>query len=519
MGTRPTIGPRERRRWRYQTGPSGIGRCLRWLVGRVWVSIRRVYAVAFVYGGHQPVPNWAMIAIAAVASVIAWRDSMMISAAFLAVVVVVSWWRSRVIGWPVIAAVVVLAVVGWRASTEWAALVPDVGEVTGWVRIVDDPQPLGSATRVIVEIDGHRYEIWGRGRARQQRLQSWRGGDYVLVSGQRRALSPDRQRRVAWQHVVGQFELDWAADTTVGTPIDRASNRVRAAIETAGRSLPGDDGSLYRGLVIGDDRDQPPDMIDRFRASGLSHLTAVSGQNVAFVLAAAGPFLRRLRPWWRWMVTVALIVWFVSLTRYEPSIVRAGAMAILSATGFVLGHQRTPLRLLAVAVIALMVIDPLVVVSVGWWLSVGATVGVITVGPWLGERLAVLGWGRVGMLVGVTLGAQVGVAIPALVTFGRMPVVSVVANLVAVPVAGFVMLYGLPAGLVAGLVPPISTLVMWPCRVGVRWVDTVAQVAARLEPGGAATWWWWAVVIVVVTVAASWAQRREATASCGADGS
>ena len=59
--------------------------------------------------------------------------------------------------------------------------------------------------------------------------------------------------------------------------------------------------------------------------------------------------------------------------------------------------------------------------------------------------------------VGVTLGAQVGVVVPAVLVFGRLPLVSIPANLLAVPVAGFVMLYGLPAGLLAGAVPACST--------------------------------------------------------------
>jgi competence protein ComEC len=44
--------------------------------------------------------------------------------------------------------------------------------------------------------------------------------------------------------------------------------------------MPPDDAALFRGLVVGDDRAQSDAMIERFRASGLSHLTAVSGQNV-----------------------------------------------------------------------------------------------------------------------------------------------------------------------------------------------------------------------------------------------
>src|SRR4029450_7181055 len=116
--------------------------------------------------------------------------------------------------------------------------------------------------------------------------------------------------------------------------------------------LPEDDAALFRGLVLGDDAEQPPAMTDRFRASGLSHLTAVSGQNVAFLLAAVGPLARRRRPIARWAVTVALIGWFVMLTRFEPSIIRAGAMAALSATAFVLGRGRHPARLVCIAGVA-----------------------------------------------------------------------------------------------------------------------------------------------------------------------
>ena len=416
----------------------------------------------------------------------------------------------------VLAVVACVVLAGWRSDGAWSGLRPDVlGPFDGWALVIDDPQPYSGSTRVIVELDGERFESWHRGRAARLRAGSWRAGEWVRVVGDRSALDRERVERVAWQHVVGEFELDWASDVLTGRPIDRASNRVRAAIERGGATLPGDDGALFRGLVVGDDRDQPSEMIDRFRASGLSHLTAVSGQNVSFVLAAAGPLLVRLRPWSRWVVTLGLIAWFVSLTRFEPSIVRAGVMAGLSATGFVLGRERTPLRLVAWAVVGLLLVDPLIAWSVGFWLSVGATAGVVTVGPKLGEQLASLG--PLAMPVGVTLGAQVGVALPLVWVFGSLPLVSVPANLLAVPVAGFVMLYGLPAGLFAGAVtdasPWLATTVMLPCRIGVRWVDTVAVAAARLEPGGAASWCGWVVLVAAIGLIAARNRGRHGSPS------
>ena len=396
---------------------------------------------------------------------------------------------------------------GHRAHDAHEGLEPrSVGTFEGWSRLVDDPQPFGSATRVIMEIEGERFEMWARGRAIQIRVGDWRAGEFVHVHGNRRELKPDRSERVAWQHVVGEFRLDWVSDRVAGGPLARSSNRVRASIERGSRVLPGDDGSLFRGLVVGDDRDQPRVMIQRFRASGLSHLTAVSGQNVSFVLAAAGPLLKMLRPWWRWAATVGLILWFMSLTRFEPSIMRAGAMAAISATAYVLGRERAPARILGVVVTSLLLIDPLLVGSIGFWLSVGAAAGVAIVGPRLTRWLRPLGF--VAMPVGITLGAQVGVVIPALLVFGRLPLVSIPANLLSVPVAGFVMLYGLPAGLLAGFVPPVAPVVMFPARVGVRWVDTIAVIGARLEPGGNTTWVGWGVVVLAIAAFAAMNRGR-----------
>lgn len=406
--------------------------------------------------------------------------------------------------------VVALLLVGGgavRSEQAWAELTPHrLGPFEGWARLIDDPQPYPSSTRVILELDGQRFESWSRGRAQQLRVREWRGGEWVMVNGERTALDEQRAERVAWQHVVGAFALEWASDVDPGGPVARASNQVRASIERAAAVLPEPDGALFRGLVIGDDRDQPLDMIQRFRASGLSHLTAVSGQNVAFVLAACGPLLIRLRPVVRWALTVAVIAWFVALTRFEPSILRAGVMAALSATAYVSGRERSPVRLLALAVLLLVLVDPLLARSVGFWLSVGATAGVCTVGPWLAHRFEALG--PLAMPLGITLGAQVGVVVPSLLVFGRLPLVSIPANLLAVPVAGLVMLYGLPAGLVAGWIPAIAPVLMFPARLGTRWVDTVARLGARLEPSPGWSWAGWGLLAVIVVGAVLAGERR-----------
>jgi competence protein ComEC len=393
----------------------------------------------------------------------------------------------------------VVAIGGLRSAATWHDLHPDrLGRFAGWATVVEEPRRYAGAMRALVEVDGQRFETWLRGRADQLRVAAWRAGDRVELAGVRKTLEPNRVGRVAWQHVVGALDVDWLGDSVPGGRLATASNRVRELVEQGAGALPFEQAVLARGLVIGDDRDQPPEMVERFRTSGLSHLMAVSGQNVAFVIAAAGPVLRRAPPLSRWLLTVLLIAWFVVITRAEPSVMRAGLMAALGATAFALGRRNDPVRMLALAVVALLLVDPLLAWSVGFWLSVGATGGVTVIGPRLARRLRRLG--PLATPLGITLGAQAGVALPSVLVFGRLSLVGTVANLLAVPVAGLVMLYGLPACILAGAVPPLAPVVVAPVGVGVRWIDAVAAIGAAVEPGPPWTWIGWLVLVAGLVV-------------------
>jgi len=439
-------------------------------------------------GLRHPLTDGEVVMITVAAVVGVWtRSALWIGVVALASVLVGR--RSAVL----LACLVIGVGGGWRSRASWDSAVPrQVGNYTGWVTIVGDPAPFGSGLRVTVEIGGERFDAWAFGSPRR-RLVDRQAGEKVYVQGRRR-LMVSNARRAQIRHVVGQFDLVVVGDWSDGSPLYRTSSRVRTALRRAAESTMGsDDAALFTGLVIGDDAREPIDMVDAFRASGLSHLTAVSGENVAFVLAAASPLLRRLRPWWRWAATVGLIGWFMALTRFEPSVLRAGIMAMLACSSFVLGRQQAVVRMLAWTVSILVLVDPMLVWSVGFWLSTGATAGVCVIAPLLAERLPGPHWLRVPL--SITLGAQLGVILPSWLVFHRLPLVSLPANLLAVPVAGLVMLFGIPAGLFAAVARPLAPLVMAPCAAGTRWVDTIAYLAAGIEPSPLWSAVGWAVVV------------------------
>jgi competence protein ComEC len=429
--------------------------------------------------------------------------------------------------WTVVAVIGLGSFGAMRSAAENRALSAAVlGAHDGWVSVRGDPRTYRSATRLVVSVDGQRFEIWGRGSQARRTFGEFGDGDRLHLVGERRALSPQRATQVAWQHVIGEYRLESIVDHRVGPGVARFGNAVRAVIGRGAGFIPEADRALFSGLVIGDRRGQSPAVVERFRESGLSHLVVVSGLNVTMLLLAVSPVLVRLTPFIRWLVTLVILAWFAGLTRFEPSIMRASVMAAISVTAFTTGRDRDPTRMLMLAVTILVTIDPVLVRSIGLWLSVGATAGVCAIGPRLstrirawhatrtaGKRRAVVE--RLIDAVAITAGAQVGVAVPLIATFGSIPVVSIPANLLAVPVASAVKLYGLPASMIAGVVPAIGPWLMFPAALGTAFVDRVARAAAALEPGGLVSWVIWSFALVGVAAVVRIDRNRASGATTG----
>jgi competence protein ComEC len=370
-----------------------------------------------------------------------------------------------------------------------------MGPYTGAATLVTDPDPVRGAVRVVLRIDGYRYEVWARGMPAAQ-LRKRLAGEVVVVTGERRPPRAGHADRLAVRHIVGRFDVLTVVGAHPGGPPARAANRLHRRVVGAVDHWPADDAALFRGLVVGNDREVSDELVAAFRRSGLAHLTAVSGHNVSYVLAVAALVLRHFRPAPRWAASLVVIAWFALLTRFEPSVLRASFMAGLSLTAGAVGGDRRPHRLLPMAVTVLVLIDPLLVWSVSFWLSVSATAGLVWITPALAR--VVPGPRLVAVPISVTTGAQLGVLPIATLVFGLPSSISLVTNLVAVPVGGAVMLAGLPLALGAGALPlPLAGMVMWPAHLGVRWVAGVARVGDNLAPSG------WLDVLAWVLVGAA----------------
>ena len=380
-------------------------------------------------------------------------------------------------------------------------------ECTGVAVLRTDPQPQFSGIRAVLELEGRRYIAQSYGTA-GRRLAQRSAGESVVLRGTCSPLQGNFVRADRVRHIVGRLSVDFVSESFgEGNAVLRAANRMRNSMNDGVAPMSHDTQSLFMGLVVGDDRLQPRDMVQRFRNSGLSHLCAASGQNVAYLLALASPVLKRRSPRLHWVITLCIIGWFVVLTRGEPSVLRAGWMAAAVATNSLRRSPMNARTVLSLSVICLLLIDPMLAWSIGFALSVGATAGL----AWLSAPLGRMVGGR-GVLAS-TLAAQIGTMPVSLAVFGSVPVVSLVANPLALPVAGAVMTVGLPLSLLASAVPAVTAPVSWGLSLLVGWVDTVARVASVLSPDGALNVALW--MVVVVWVVARWNRVRRLTSVAG----
>jgi competence protein ComEC len=223
--------------------------------------------------------------------------------------------------------------------------------------------------------------------------------------------------------------------------------RAAAALD---RGMPAREAALARGFVLGEDEDVDDATVEDFRRAGLSHLLAVSGQNVALLALLAMPLLAALgmplRTRLLWVL--AAIVVYVPLAGGGPSIVRAGVMGGLTVLATLAGRRASRLYGLAVAAVITLAIDPRITANIGWQLSFAAVLGILAMAAPLraaiAARLGSRGW-RPALAEGaaVTIAATLATAPLIAFHFGAVSTMALVANLLALPAVAPAMWLGM----------------------------------------------------------------------------
>ncbi len=268
-----------------------------------------------------------------------------------------------------------------------------------------------------------------------------------------------------------------------------ATSYMRATFRDAASSFGPDVRGLLPGMVLGDRSMLTDELEAAMKSTGLTHLTAVSGSNCAFVLAFAflGARLFRLPRALAVLIAVVALMGFVLLVRPDPSVLRAAVMGALGVLAVLSGRGKLSFGLLQVAVIFLIIADPWIHSEYGFILSVLATTGLILLGPPLVTVLSSVMPRAVAVVLSIPIAAQV-LCTPVILTLDpALPTYSVPANILASPVVPFITILGMIGVLAGSIHPALALAPNLLAATGTQWVASTARFFSDL-PAASTPW-------------------------------
>jgi competence protein ComEC len=263
---------------------------------------------------------------------------------------------------------------------------------------------------------------------------------------------------------------------------DRLRERLQHSIT---RGVRGDRAAVIEGVVLGEDSGLSDDLKQRFRASGLYHLLAVSGQNVPLVAAGTVGivWLAGLSRLVGQLAALVAIAAYVLAVGAQPSVVRAGVAGALRCVAWLSARAVDRWHLLLVGAVALLAWNPYTLLDVGFQLSFAAVIAIFVLVPRFERILEGYPLGRpLRLVIAVSAACGLATAPIAWLQFHAIQLLTIPANAVAAPAAAPLLGLGLATAAVAPLSASAAAALAWLNGWCAEYLIAVAQLVGGL-PG------------------------------------
>jgi competence protein ComEC len=201
------------------------------------------------------------------------------------------------------------------------------------------------------------------------------------------------------------------------------------------RGVHGERAAVVQGVVLGEEAGLSEELRDRFRAAGLYHLLAVSGQNVALVAGSvlAVAWLVGISRLLAELGALAAIVAYVLAVGAQPSVVRAGVAGALCSVAWLTARAADRWHLLLVGAIVLLAWNPYTFFDVGFQLSFAAVVAIFVLVPRFQRFLEGYPLGRLRPVVAMSAACGLATAPILWLQFHSLQLLAIPANALAAP--------------------------------------------------------------------------------------
>lgn len=298
-------------------------------------------------------------------------------------------------------------------------------------------------------------------------------GDHVEVRGKIRPSRGSRQARISFAQITRTVQ--------VRDPVSKVRRLFVASVYSV---LPDPQASFGLGLLVGQRDTLPVTVSDQLSKVGLTHIVAVSGYNLTVIIMAVRRVSGGRSKYQSAMFSLLLIILFLLITGFTASIVRASIVSVLGLWAWYYGRSIPPLLLILCAAAITACWYPFYIWSdVGWYLSFLAFFGVLIVAPILLKRVCPhTSKPSLVLVVAVeSFAAQIMTMPVIMYIFGRVSVVSLLANVMVVPLTPYAMLSTLIAGTLGIFSQHLASMVSWPAELMLGYMLAVAAYLGKLS--------------------------------------
>lgn len=332
----------------------------------------------------------------------------------------------------------------------------NLGEIELEGELSSDPKIAGSQQRVAVNID----DLGDVEISVPVSMELWRG-DNVRIRGK---IVEDVRYEMTY------VKMQPGKILSVHEPIGffgiLASVRRYFVVRMQGL-FPESVGAFMVGILAGGERGLSDEVKGDFRRTGLSHILAVSGYNVSLLLQL-GVAVIPVRRKWRFAVFGFLLLVFIGLVGFQASAVRAAIMGFLGVWAAGLGRVKDMTLILLWSGFAMVLYDPsMLLFDKGFQLSFFATVGVMYVSPVVLRLFPKRESGVVESFAG-TLAVYIAL-LPVTMSFGKLPLIGLITNLLFVWFIPIAMTIGAGVFLLSFLLYPLAFVLARGVSVFVSW--------------------------------------------------
>ncbi|MBD2731637.1 ComEC/Rec2 family competence protein [Nostoc sp. FACHB-892] len=274
------------------------------------------------------------------------------------------------------------------------------------------------------------------------------------------------------------------------------------------------EGPLVSAMVLGSKAvDLPYDIRDLFVQAGLAHALAASGFQTSLILSVILQLTRRARKGTQFTFGFLALIIFLSLTGFQPAVLRAVIMGFAALVGLLLKRKVKQFGSLLLAATLLLVFNPLWIWDLGFQLSFLATLGLIVTVPALVNRLAWLP-PAIAALIAVPLAATIWTLPVQLSVFGVVPSYSLLLNVVSTPLISIISIGGIISALVGLIWTQAGSFLAAVLHYPTDWLIKLVEFFSKLPGnsvavGSISTWQLLTIYVLIILVwLVPWWQRR-----------